>query len=165
MSRTIDRARAPVAGALLVVAVATALPSGAQTIGELADAQRLKQQSEIAKLRREAAEAEILLAAPLKQAEPVKLSAEEIKAAARKRAEASRPKIVLHSLYARNGVWIAELAEGQRLALALVGMNLYGQRIVAIDQRGVHLSKACTVADVREKARCGVRTLNVGEAV
>ncbi|WP_162571593.1 hypothetical protein [Variovorax sp. SRS16] len=155
------------AGALLVVAIgaAAALPSGAQTIGELADAQRLKQQSEIAKLRREAAAAEILLAAPSKQAEPVKLSEEEIKAIARKRAEASRPKIVLHSLYARNGVWIAELAEGQRLALALVGMNLYGQRIVAIDQRGVHLSKACTAADVREKARCGNRTLNVGEAI
>lgn len=144
----------------LVAAMLAALPCQGQTLGDLADAQRLRQQAEIARLRKEAAAVDLEVAIPLKP-EPAKPSEGEI----RRAAEATRPKIVLHALYARNGVWIAELAQGQRLALALVGMQLYGQRVTGIDQRGIALSKPCSASDVRDRVRCGERVLRVGEAI
>jgi hypothetical protein len=138
---------------------------GAQTLGDLADAQRVKQQAEIAKLRREAAQAEIELSIPLRTPEPPALSPEDARRMAQKAAAAALPRIVVHALYSKNGAWIAELAEGQRLRLAMVGMQLNGQRVVGVDQGGLQLAKPCTAHEVREKIRCGLRVVAVGEAV
>lgn len=165
MSRTIEAMRSVACAVATTTVVTASSPLAAQTIAELAQAQRTKQQSEIARLQREAAAMELELAVPLKQPEPVKLSAEEQRKAARRVADAARPKVVLHSLYSRNGIWVAELSEGQRLAMALVGMQIYGYRVLGMDQRGLRVTKPCTAADVRDKAACGERILHVGEGV
>ncbi|MGJ7523708.1 hypothetical protein ACSFA0_24750 [Variovorax sp. LT1P1] len=165
MSKTIDFGRVAAAAAVSFVLFAFSGVSNAQTLGELADAQRVKQQAEIAKMRREAAQADLELSVPLKAPPPLAPSAEEAARFARKAAEAAKPRIVVHAVYAKNGAWVAELAEGQRLSLAMVGMQLNGQRVTSIDQRGLQISKPCTAADVREKARCGQRVVALGEAV
>lgn len=157
MSRTAKR------NALVTMTAAALLsanPAVGQTLSDLAGAQRAKQQAEIIKLHKEAA-ADLAASTPIiVQADPV-----ATKADVRRNAEAQRPRVVLHSLYARNGVWIAELAEGQRLALALPGMQLYGHRIMGIDQRGVTVVKACSASDVRDKVSCGQRIVPVGGAI
>lgn len=159
MSRTVER-RAYVA-MVAALALLAPLESIGQTLGELADAQRVKQQAELAKLQKEAADDLAKSAPAVVPVEPLKLSAVEV----RRSAESQRPKVILHSLYARNGVWIAELAEGQRLTLALIGMQLNGQRITAIGQQGLKLSKPCSAADVRDKIQCGQRIVPVGGAI
>jgi len=156
MSRT---TKFNIAFVVCMVSTIAAGSCSAQTLGELADAQRIKQRTEIAKIQREAA-AE---AAPQPDQSKAPTSAPAINAATmRKVAEIYRPKITVHALYARDGVWVAELVEGQRLSLALVGMQIRGQKVIAVEQRGLVLSKACTAQDVREKVQCGTRIVNVG---
>lgn len=164
MSPTTKHCRALVCLSL-AAAFACATSAGAQTLGELADSQRAKQQAELLKTQKELADAEAAAAAKVASTTAPKLSTEDARQAARRSELAARPKIVLHSLYSRNGTWVAELASGQGLALALVGMQIYGNRIASIDQRGIVLTKACTAEDVREKARCGQRVLVLGEAI
>jgi hypothetical protein len=156
MSRTTKFKVAFVVGMVSIIAAGSC---NAQTLGELAEAQRIKQRTEIAKIQREAA-AE---ATPQTDQSKAPTIAPAIDTATmRKVAETFRPKIVVHALYARDGVWVAELAEGQRLSMALVGMQIRGQKVIAVEQRGLVLSKACTAQDVREKAQCGTRIVNVG---
>lgn len=163
MSRTTNRMGLAARVLLASFACAFTVAAGAQTLGELAEAQRLKQQAEIVKAKKELEAAESG-GSKANQPQP-KLSPEAARTAARLAEEAARPKVVLHALYARNGVWVAELASQQRLALALVGMRIYGYRISGIGQQGLVLSKPCSASDVREKAKCGTRVMTVGEAV
>lgn len=165
MSNTIDHGRVAAAATLSIVLFGFAGLCSAQTLGELADAQRVKQQAEISKMRREAAQADLELSAPLKPPPPAAPSADEALRLSRKAAEAAKPRIVVHAVYAKNGTWVAELAEGQRLSLAMVGMQLNGHRVTSIDQRGLQISKPCSAQDVREKVRCGQRAVLLGEAV
>lgn len=145
-----------------MVSIVAAGSCSAQTLGELADAQRIKQRTEIAKIQREAA-AE---AAPQPDQSRTPTIAPSVDAAAmRKSAETFRPKVAVHALYARDGSWVAELAEGQRLSLALVGMQIGGQKVIAVEQRGLVLLKACTAQDVRAKAKCGTRVVSVGGVI
>ncbi|MCR6481015.1 hypothetical protein NU688_32995 [Variovorax sp. ZS18.2.2] len=156
---------ATIAAAMACAALLACPAAGAQTLGELAAVQRAKQQAELLKSQKDLADAQAAATPKPERLEPTKVEAEETKAATRRAALAARPKIVLHALYARNGVWVAELASGQGLALALVGMQVYGNRISAIDQRGLVLFKPCTAQDASEKSRCGQRILVLGEAV
>lgn len=164
MSPTATKARLC---SLIVAAMTAAAPFSAhsQTLGELADAQRAKQQAEILLAQKELEKAEE--AAKLKSlpAAPSVQATAAGKTEPRTPAPPERPKVVLHALYARGDVWMAELASEQRLAVALVGMQIDGHRITAIDRSGVVLTKPCTPAHVRAKARCGQRLLKVGEAI
>jgi hypothetical protein len=140
------------------------MPSAAgQTLGELANAQRAKQQLEILKIQKDQEDAEI--AAKLKSNPLPAPSQPGAPGAASTAPTKARPQIVLHAMYTRDHAWVAELASEQRLALALVGMKINGQTVTAIEQRGLVLSRACTAADVRAKARCGQRVVRVGEAI
>lgn len=146
--------------------VACSFCASAQTLGELADAQRIKQQAEILKAKTELEAAEAAEAKKTAAVAPkIQLSPEAAREAARAAEEAARPKVTLHALYARNGVWVAELASNQKLALALVGMSIYGYRVMGVGQEGLSLAKPCSARDVREKSRCGSRTVAVGEAI
>ncbi|WP_076999147.1 hypothetical protein [Variovorax sp. KK3] len=151
----------------MLAAMLVVLSSHAQSLSDLADAQRVKQRAEIAKIRKEAAAAEAAEAPPVLKpisASPA-TSAAEMRAAVERANEAARPKIVLHALYARDNAWVAEVAEGQRLGLALVGMQFHGHRVAAVERRGLVLTRPCTAKDVREKRPCGTRVLTVGEAI
>jgi hypothetical protein len=162
MSRTIDTCVAS-----LAFATAAALGSHsamAQTLGDLAQAQRAKQQIEVLKSQKELADAESAAAAKLTSGQPPKVSPGDAQAV-QQDSVAARPRVVLHSLYSRNNIWVAELASGQGLALALVGMQIYGNRIAAIDQRGLVMSKPCTAEHVRDKVSCGQRVVAVGESI
>jgi hypothetical protein len=140
--------------------------ASAQTLGELAEAQRMKQQAEMLKAAKELEAAEANIAMKSAPAPDVAAkSQEDARKAARLAEEAARPKVVLHALYARNGIWIAEMASNQELALALVGMRVRGYQVTGIGQHGVTLTKPCNAKDVREKRGCGTRLLAVGEAI
>ena len=147
-----------------VVLASIACAGSAQTLGELAEAQRMKQQAELLKAKKELDAAE---ADSAKKAGPVApvLSPDAARKAARLAEEAARPMVVLHALYSRNGIWVAEIASNQKLALALVGMRIYGYQITGIGQQGVTVSRPCSANDVRESIRCGSRVLAVGEAI
>lgn len=151
--------------------VPTRLASGQTTLADLAEAQRLKQQIEIAKTTREAAASDAVTAAAAgssgavaSQARLASISPAAARDVAQKAADANRPPVVLHALYARGNTWVAELADGRNLALALVGMNLGGFTVTGIDGRGVLLRKPCA-AGARRGSSCGERVLRVGEAV
>lgn len=134
-----------------------------QTLGELANAQRAKQQLEILKIQKDNEDAEI--AAKLKSSPPAVPAQPGATGSSSVQQAKARPQIVLHAMYTREHVWVAELASEQRLALALVGMKINGQTVTAIEQRGLVLNRACTAADVRTKTRCGQRIVRVGEAI
>ncbi|MGJ7523831.1 hypothetical protein ACSFA0_25370 [Variovorax sp. LT1P1] len=135
----------------------------AQTLEDLANAQRLKQTVEIARLAKEAADAQAELNPPPPPPPPAPPSEAEVRDAARRAAEAMRPRVVLHSLTSRNGQWIAELTFGQRRIDPAIGMTLYGQQIAGVDSRGLLLTKPCDAGHVRRGAQCGTRVLRVGE--
>lgn len=134
-----------------------------QTLGELANAQRAKQQLEILKIQKDHEDAEV--AAKLKSSPPPAPAQHGPTGSSPAPQAKARPQIVLHAMYTRERVWVAELASEQRLALALVGMKINGQTVTAIEQRGLVLNRACTAADVRTKTRCGLRIVRVGEAI
>lgn len=116
----------------------------AQTLGDVAEAQRAKVLAEIAAAQ---------IAASLPASKP--LSPDGI--APRK---APRPaRIVLHSLYARGpGGWTAELTDGQTLKPAAPGMR-YGNYVVSrIDAQGLHLG----VADDCKRACPTARVVRLG---
>lgn len=164
MSKTTDSTRKTWLAACVLLAFSFC--ASAQTLGELAEAQRIKQQAEILKAKTELEAAEAAEAKKTAAAVPkVQLSPEAAREAARAAEEAARPKVILHALYSRNGVWVAELASNQKLALALVGMSIYGYRVTGVGQQGLSLAKPCSARDVREKNRCGSRVVAVGEAI
>lgn len=150
---------------LVALTVVLAPPSRSQTLGELADAQRAKQQIEMLKIRKDLEAAE--LADKLKAAPAT--SGPQVATADKKPAQAPAqripPRVVLYALYTRDDVWVAELASEQRLTLALPGMRIHGQRVDAVEQRGLVVSKPCTAALVRARDRCGERVVRVGEAI
>lgn len=155
---------------LLVIALATTgtVATSAQTLTELADAQRTKQAAEITRAKAELAlaeaEAESKAGGGVKGTGDSAASKASAAAAAKAAAEAARPRVVLHALYARNGSWIAELAQAQELSLALVGMQIDGARIQSIGPKGIAASKPCSAAYVRDGVRCGQRLIRVGES-
>ncbi len=163
MSSTTSRLAA--VAALVLLGAVHVSTTHAQTLGELAEAQRAKQQTELLRQQRELAEAEAAANGKQSRADTPKVDPAEAAAAAKKAQLAARPKIILHALYARGGAWVAELASGQGLALALTGMEIYGHRVVGVDQRGLVLSKPCGAADVRARRACGQRILVLGEAI
>ena len=163
MSSTTSRLAA--VAVLVLVGALHAPTARAQTLGELAEAQRAKQQVELLRQQRELAEAEASANGKQVKAEAAKVDPAEAAAAARKAQLAARPRITLHALYSRGGAWVAELASAQGLALALTGMEIYGHRVVGVDQRGLVLSKPCAAADVRARRACGQRVLVLGEAI
>lgn len=129
-------------GAIALLLVASQLQ--AQTLDEVADAQRTKALAEIA-----AAQA---------AANPVPVRADKPAPTAKTQA----PRIVVHSLYARGArEWIAELTDGNTLAIAAPGMR-FGRYVVSrIDGSGLHLQ-----AQGRCKKGCvRSRVVKLGEAL
>lgn len=163
MSRTINP-RA-LAFALVVAALFAGQTAQAQTLGDLAEAQRTKQQVELLKSQKDLREAEAAVVVQTTAAALPKVSTSESQAELKRAVAAARPRVVVHSLYAQNGSWTAELASGQGLAVARIGMDFYGERIASIDQRGVVMARPCSGAAQRKKASCAQRVLSVGEAL
>lgn len=164
MSRTTKFALGSVI-ALSAFLASAAFPASAQTLGELADAQRMKQQTEMLKAKKELEAAEADNAKKAGIPTGPQLSPEAAKAAARLAEEAAKPKVVLHALYTRSGVWVAELTSNQQLAIALIGMRINGYQVTGISKQGLSIARPCSASDVRERIRCGKRVLNVGEAI
>lgn len=114
--------------------------SQAQTLGDVAEAQRAKVLAEVA-------------AAQIAANPPATKPQSQEGVTMRKAVRTAR--IVLHSLYARGtGGWTAELTDGQTLTPAAPGMR-YGNQVVArIDAQGLHLiaaedcKQACPLARV-----------------
>lgn len=97
----------------------------AQTLAEVAEAQRSKVLAEIA-----AAEA-AAHPAPVRPEKPVDPS---------KSGKARAGRIMVHSLYARgNGGWTAELTDGSTLSVAEPGMRVGRYVVQGIDAGGLHL--------------------------
>jgi hypothetical protein len=148
-----------------VLCAALAASSHGQTLADLADSQRAKQQIEMLKIRKDLETAEIADKLKSLPATPGGQPSQAEKKTAQAPAQPVRPRVVLHALYTRDNVWVAEIASEQRLAMALPGMKVYGQTVTGIEQRGLLLNKPCTAADVRAKAKCGQRVVRVGEAI
>jgi hypothetical protein len=125
------------AGALTLLLAAT--QAQAQTLGDVAEAQRAKVLAEIAA-------AQVAANPPAPRAETPGPSSSGKKARA--------VSIVVHSLYGRGSSgWTAELTDGKSLAVAQPGMR-FGQYLIArIDAEGLHLRAAagCKKACVPER--------------
>jgi hypothetical protein len=112
-----------------VVACVLALMVGtasAQTIGELAEAQRAKLRLELA----------------MKNAPHVDAPRTDQQAVKIVPVVAEPAKLRVHSLYQRaGGYWVAEITNGSQLAMPLPGM-VYGKfRLEAVDSQGLHLKR------------------------
>lgn len=116
----------------------------AQTLGDVAEAQRAKALAEIT--------------AAQVAANPPAPNPQNTKGAA-VRKPARPTSIVLHSLYRSGaGEWTAELTDGETLAVALPGMR-HGKYVVTrIDEQGVHLS----ASDACKRECPRARTVRLG---
>lgn len=130
------------------IACALALMVGtasAQTIGELAEAQRAKLRLELA----------------MKNAPPAVVPPTEQRAVDIAPVVAEPPKLRVHALYQRaGGYWVAEITNGSQLAMPIPGM-VYGKYLLeAVDGQGLHLKRAASCA--REKTCESKRLVGLG---
>jgi hypothetical protein len=117
-----------------IVACALALMVGtasAQTIGDLAEAQRAKLRLELA----------------MKNAPPADAQPKEQQAVSIAPVVPEPPKLRVHALYQRaGGYWVAEITNGSQLAMPVPGM-VYGKYLLeGVDGEGLHLKRV---------AKCG----------
>lgn len=146
----------------LLLALALAFgsaPSIGQTIGELAEAQRVKLRADVAQQ---------LPASPAAQAAAAP-QATSTAAPALPPPLPEPPKLLLHGLYERAGKWTAEITDGSRLVTPAAGM-FYGKWIVeVIDGEGLHLRRMqpCRAKPAKtSKSQCvTARVVRVGEAL
>lgn len=136
--------------------------SNGQTIGEVAEAQRLKLRAELAQQGQSPAP----LATP-PQVAPVPLaSPQELPPPPR---VPEPPKLLLHGLYERSGKWTAEVTDGVRLVTPTVGMFKGDWVLENIDAEGLHLRRMqpCSVkrAKASTQACATARVVRVGEAL
>ena len=108
--------------------------AGAQTIGELAEAQR-------AKLRQELA----MKNAPAAVSAPTDVQAVNVAPVAP--AVADAPRLRVHALYRRgSGEWVAEITNGFQLVKPVPGM-VYGKYMLeTVDGEGLHLKRVAKCA-------------------
>jgi len=118
--------------------------ASAQTIGELAEAQRAKLRMELASKNAPPADA-TPAPQPVVKVSPVAIEP---------------PKLRVHSLYQRNGHWIAEITNGSQLAIPIPGM-VYGKFVLeAVDGQGLHFNRVAKCA--RAKACESKRLVRLG---
>ncbi|MDP9902406.1 hypothetical protein [Variovorax ginsengisoli] len=142
---------------LLVVCAVSGSSLMAQTIGQIAALQRAKQLAELEKGEKEAVEATKsadALMAPIVSLPPTKPK------------PTAAPGIFLHAIYSKEGMWIAEVSQGQMLSIVFPGMLINGYRASAINQQGVEVSKLCATRNGSPQAdrECGKRVIHLGEA-
>lgn len=107
----------------------------AQTIEEIAEAQRAKVQLELAIAR--------------SAKDPVKAPAVEPV----KRMVQKSPPITLHAVYSNGSGFVAEVTDGSRLAVLAVGMRHANAVVSRVDEKGVHLTalSGCKVLCPQER--------------
>jgi hypothetical protein len=116
-------------------------PANAQTIGELAEAQRAKLRQELAMKNAPAA------VAPPKETQVVSIAP----------VVAEPPKLRVHALYRRGvGDWVAEITNGFQLVKPVPGM-VYGKYMLeTVDGEGLHLKR---VGNCARKKNCESKRL------
>lgn len=116
--------------AAVLVLFASSHVAMAQTIDQIADAQRAKVAEEL----RAATAAPI--PAPAASAAETQI---RVPSEIHRPAEKLRPVITVHGIYIRDGKYVAELTDGRQLVAAAPGMRFKRMKIESIDGTGVHL--------------------------
>ena len=139
----------------------------AQTIAQIASLQRAKQIAEIEKSEKESAAATVpVTLGPVPLVPGLAASAAGPQGSPRTKAKA-RSNIFVHAVYAKQGMWIAEISQGQILSVVLPGMVINGYRAASVTQQGIELTKPCTKATAEPTSGegCGRRLVRLGEAI
>lgn len=128
----------------------------AQTLADLASAQRTKQEADMAKAKAdlEAAQA----AATAKSAAPTTAQAAP---ASQRPAKPPKPPAVVHSLYALNGEWVAEVVDGNFLMRARPGAQINGFVVERATGDGLVLRMPCKGAP----KSCGTKVIRLGQTI
>lgn len=143
--------------ALLMLGIAGAAGGvQAQTLADLAAAQRTKQDADMAKAKADLETAQA--AATAKTAAPATAQAAPVPP---RPAKPPKPPAVVHSLYALNGEWVAEVVDGNFLMRARPGTQINGFVVERATGDGLVLRVPCKGAP----KSCGTKVVHLGQTI